>query len=143
MAADEQIYCTVIGRPWEHKESIRCNFCGGKKCMRCGDTAYTVLKSDAAFEKFHSTWITPDIVAMQRPSDELIASLNLVEKFSKAGVTAVFNLTQPGEHPFCGDSLKPSGFPYTPENLMNAGSKCELWSYRQEFIVVKFNIWLN
>jgi hypothetical protein len=83
-----------------------------------------VLKSEAAFEKFHSTWITPNIVAMQRPSDELFASLNLVDKFSQAGLTAVFNLTQPGEHPFCGYSLKASGFPYTPENLMRAGSRC-------------------
>jgi len=82
-----------------------------------------VLKSKAAFEKFHSTWITSSIVAMQRPSDELIVSLNLIEKFSSAGVSAVFNLTQPGEHPFCGHALKSSGFPYTPENLMNAGSK--------------------
>lgn len=41
--------------------------------------------------------------------------------FSK-GVTAVFNLQEPGEHPFCGDGIIPkTGFSYTPELLMNNG----------------------
>ena len=98
------------------------NNCYNDVIFRCGETAYTLLKTEAAIEKFHSTWITPSIMAMQRPSDELISSLNLIGKFQEAGITAVFNLTQPGEHPFCGHALQDSGFPYTPEKLMTAGS---------------------
>ena len=30
-------------------------------------------------------------------------------------IAAVFNLTLPGEHPYCGDGLVSSGFPYDPE----------------------------
>lgn len=38
----------------------------------------------------------------------------------RKGVTAIFNLQEPGEHPFCGDGINPkSGFSYTPELLMN------------------------
>ena len=35
---------------------------------------------------------------------------------------AIFNLEEPGEHPYCGDGIIPStGFSYTPELLMNEG----------------------
>ena len=41
---------------------------------------------------------------------------DLVAKFKEAGITAVLNLTEPGEHPHCGDGLEQSsGFPYLPE----------------------------
>jgi hypothetical protein len=75
-------------------------------------------------EKVHSTWITSYILGMQRPSDELFdGDTKLIEQYKKHNITAVFNLTEPGEHPYCGFTLKPSGFPYTPERLMQAGSK--------------------
>lgn len=39
-------------------------------------------------------------------------------------MTAIFNLTEPGEHPHCGDGLeKISGFPYLPETFMREGSE--------------------
>lgn len=35
---------------------------------------------------------------------------------------AVFNLQEPGEHPYCGDGIiEKVGFSYTPELLMNNG----------------------
>jgi len=41
-----------------------------------------------------------------------------------AKITAVFNTTQPGEHPFCGAGiLEQTGFPYSPEKLMAVGIK--------------------
>ena len=91
--------------------------------FRCGELAYTNLKGVIAFEKFHSSWITNTLVAMQRPSDELIENLKLIDQFKSAGITAIFNLTEPGEHPYCGYGIKASGFPYTPDVFMNAGSK--------------------
>ena len=34
----------------------------------------------------------------------------------------MFNLQEPGEHPYCGDGINlKHGFSYTPENLMNNG----------------------
>ncbi|KAG5190341.1 hypothetical protein JKP88DRAFT_299012 [Tribonema minus] len=46
----------------------------------------------------------------------------LMDKFKAAGITVVLNLTEPGEHPHCGDGLEASsGFPYLPETLMAAG----------------------
>ena len=61
---------------------------------------------------------------MQRPTDELIVGdVKLVEQFKEHGITAIFNLTQPGEHPYCGVGLKASGFTYSPENFMKAGIK--------------------
>ena len=40
----------------------------------------------------------------------------------RKGVTAVFNLQEPGEHPYCGDGIDlKHGFSYTPENLMKNG----------------------
>lgn len=40
---------------------------------------------------------------------------------TRKGITAVFNLQEPGEHPFCGDGIIPkTGFSYTPELLMNS-----------------------
>ena len=61
---------------------------------------------------------------MQRPSDDLIDSVNLIYQFTERGITAIFNLTEPGEHPFCGSGNETSsGFPYTPEKFMGVGSK--------------------
>jgi hypothetical protein len=48
----------------------------------------------------------------------------VLESFMAANITAVFNTTQPGEHPFCGAGiLEQTGFPYSPEKLMAVGIK--------------------
>jgi hypothetical protein len=110
------------GRPWELKESVRCVFCRGVACKRCGENAYLNAISPA-IEKFHCNWITDEILAMQRPADELFASIDLLGQFKALQITAVLNLTEPGEHPFCGYGNKSSGFPYSPERLMAVGSE--------------------
>ena len=49
---------------------------------------------------------------------------HLIEQFRSHAITAVFNLTEPGEHPFCGHGiLTSSGFPYHPEAFMASGIK--------------------
>lgn len=46
----------------------------------------------------------------------------MITQFKTKGVVAVFNLEEPGEHPYCGDGIIPkTGFSYTPELLMNKG----------------------
>lgn len=107
---------------------IHARFCRGVNCNRCGETAYLSLTSPA-IAKLHSTWVDDSILAMQRPSDTLMRDSNLIEQFVSNRIVAVFNLTEPGEHPYCGGgNLKESGFPYYPEKLMAAGSKCLLSS---------------
>jgi hypothetical protein len=120
LAMEETDSCR--GRPWELKESVRCVFCRGVACKRCGENAYLNAISPA-IEKFHCNWITDEILAMQRPADELFASIDLLGQFKALQITAVLNLTEPGEHPFCGYGNKSSGFPYSPERLMAVGSE--------------------
>jgi protein tyrosine phosphatase domain-containing protein 1 len=76
-----------------------------------------------AIENLHSTWITNEILAMQRLSDFILLENKVLESLLKNKIGAVFNLTEPGEHAFCGCGLLEStGFPYTPEKLMEVGS---------------------
>lgn len=104
------------------KEQIRCLMCGGKDCSKCGLDAYKALPNPAIV-LLHSHWINESIVAMQRPNNIAFDNGALSDMVAKK-VTAVFNLTQPGEHPYCGCGvLSSSGFPYSPEKLMHAGSK--------------------
>lgn len=44
----------------------------------------------------------------------------------RLNITAVFNLTLPGEHPYCGDGLGVSGFPYDPEKDLMAENSTDL-----------------
>jgi hypothetical protein len=67
--------------------------------------------------------ITPEILAMQRPSTRLINEFQLIEQFQQQGIKAIFNLQLPGEHENCGDGLDGNtGFSYNPETWMNNGS---------------------
>ena len=59
---------------------------------------------------------------MQRPSTRLMKEYDLITKFKDAGISAIFNLQQPGEHTTCGDGLDHrSEFSYFPEEWMEAG----------------------
>lgn len=107
---------------YDRKEQMRCMLCGGKDCSKCGLDAYKKV-SAPAIAYLHSHWITEKIVGMQRPNE---TSLNngALDDMVKQKFTAVFNLTEPGEHPFCGcGNMSDSGFPYHPETLMKRGSK--------------------
>jgi len=126
---------------WPPKQRLRCILCtfgGFIECRRCGSNAYQQQEAPA-IAKLHSSWITENIVAMQRPSDRLFAD-GLIDEFLNNNIGAVFNLTEPGEHPYCGNlhcnktkfasivpittyNLMNSGFPYDPERLMLHGIK--------------------
>lgn len=112
-----------IAIPFSKKQQMRCRFCNGSKCKRCSNLAYLVLTSPA-IPNLHSSWINHSILAMQRPSDSMLEDGRVLESFIAANITAVFNTTQPGEHPFCGAGiLEQTGFPYSPEKLMAVGIK--------------------
>jgi hypothetical protein len=132
---------------FQRKETVRCMVCGGKDCSKCGLNAYKKLEKPA-IEKLHSSWITDYIVAMQRPNNEALEKGGALEDMKKKKITAVFNLTEPGEHPYCGTGiLHDCGFPYTPEIIMKAGSKLSdfplflllfVFSFLLSFLIVIF-----
>ncbi|XP_078065781.1 protein tyrosine phosphatase domain-containing protein 1 isoform X3 [Mustelus asterias] len=67
--------------------------------------------------------ITDNILAMARPSTEIIEKYNIIEQFKRHGIKTVINLQRPGEHARCGNPLEPvSGFTYLPEEFMEAGN---------------------
>jgi protein tyrosine phosphatase domain-containing protein 1 len=67
----------------------------------------------------HSEWVVNLIIGSQRLSDRLIHEYDIITQFKDKGVKAIFNLEEPGEHPYCGDGIIPkTGFSYTPELLM-------------------------
>ncbi|GAA6081640.1 protein tyrosine phosphatase domain-containing protein 1, partial [Tachysurus ichikawai] len=66
--------------------------------------------------------ITDNLLAMARPSTEIIKRYNVIEQFQSGGLRTIINLQQPGEHADCGNPLEPeSGFTYLPETFMEAG----------------------
>ena len=67
----------------------------------------------------HSELVAGIMIGSQRLSDRLIKEFDMMQQFKDKSVKAVFNLEEPGEHPYCGDGIIPKiGFSYTPENLM-------------------------
>jgi hypothetical protein len=125
----QKLRICVEAAPFEKKLKYYCFLACGKQCRRCGPTAYMKLTSPG-LKGVHSSWITENILAMQRPSDELIdgESTKLIQQFVECNISSIFNLTEPGEHPYCGFELRPSGFPYSPERFMTAGSNNHLIS---------------
>ena len=98
--------------------SLICRFCGGKSCKR---EDWTKQEDTSAIQGLHSTWVSANVLGMQRPSRRLIREFNIVEQFKKAGVGAVINLQLAGEHPHCGDGIDATGFSYRPEDFTDHG----------------------
>lgn len=86
----------------------------GRKCKH----ENYLLHPSPAITGLNSDWITPLILATQRPSSRLIKEFDLAKVFKQEGIRAVFNLQEPGEHADCGDgNRKESGFSYLPEEF--------------------------
>ncbi|CDW87041.1 protein tyrosine phosphatase domain-containing protein 1 [Stylonychia lemnae] len=115
-----EITKTKILKPniFDEKTKLHCQFCGGKTCKHENWTRCPT----PAIQGLHSNWINDNVIASQRLSDRLIHQFEIIKQFKEKGVTAVFNLQEPGEHPYCGDGINvKSGFSYHPELLMNSG----------------------
>ncbi|KAI9221738.1 protein-tyrosine phosphatase-like protein [Blastocladiella britannica] len=100
-----------------------CAFCGGRTCKYCGPARAELFPpTQIVLPGLYSSWITPNILAMARPSADLMANGNLVEEMRVRGVTSVINLQQLHEHPQCGYGVMPkTGFSYDPEEFIKAG----------------------
>ncbi|KAG7385719.1 Protein tyrosine phosphatase domain-containing protein 1 [Phytophthora pseudosyringae] len=109
----------VKAREWEKTLKVKCRLCGGARCKRCSESA-ALAKQDSPVKGLHADWVADCALAMMRPSSRLMNEYKIAEQFHKLNITAVFNLTLPGEHPYCGDGLGASGFPYDPERDLMA-----------------------
>ncbi|KAI3369636.1 hypothetical protein L3Q82_025348, partial [Scortum barcoo] len=94
--------------------------CGGKACKYENPSRWS--DDEQAVKGLYSSWITDNLLAMARPSTEVIEKYNIIEQFQRCGLKTVINLQRPGEHASCGNPLEQeSGFTYRPETFMEAG----------------------
>ncbi|NXX15173.1 PTPC1 protein, partial [Podargus strigoides] len=114
---------TTVGERLRHvlPGPVQCSVgCGGRACKY--ENAARWSQQDQAIEGLYSSWITHNILAMARPSTELMEKHNIIEQFERCGIKTIINLQRPGEHASCGSPLEPeSGFTYLPEAFMEAG----------------------
>nr|XP_040059476.1 protein tyrosine phosphatase domain-containing protein 1 isoform X1 [Gasterosteus aculeatus aculeatus] len=94
--------------------------CGGKACKYENPSRWS--DEEQAVKGLYSSWITDNLLAMARPSTEIIEKFHVIEQFQRCGLKTVINLQRPGEHASCGNPLEhESGFAYRPETFMEAG----------------------
>nr|XP_033483554.1 protein tyrosine phosphatase domain-containing protein 1 isoform X1 [Epinephelus lanceolatus] len=94
--------------------------CGGKACKYENPSRWS--DEEQAVKGLYSSWITDNLLAMARPSTEIIEKYNIIEQFQRCGLKTIINLQRPGEHASCGNPLEQeSGFTYRPETFMEAG----------------------
>ncbi|XP_006876310.1 PREDICTED: protein tyrosine phosphatase domain-containing protein 1 [Chrysochloris asiatica] len=94
--------------------------CGGKACKYENPARWS--DQEQAIKGVYSSWVTDNILAMARPSTELIEKYHIIQQFQSCGIKTVINLQRPGEHASCGNPLEQeSGFTYLPEAFMETG----------------------
>lgn len=94
--------------------------CGGKACKYENPSRWS--DEEQAIKGLYSSWITDNLLAMARPSTEIIEKYNIIQQFQRCGLKTVINLQRPGEHASCGNAVEQeSGFTYRPETFMEAG----------------------
>lgn len=114
---------TKVGETLRHviPGHMQCSMaCGGRACKYENPSRWS--DKEQAVKGLYSSWITDHLLAMARPSTEIVEKFNIIEQFHVCGLKTVINLQRPGEHASCGSTLEPeSGFTYRPELFMEAG----------------------
>ncbi len=64
----------------ESRGSVICLFCGGASCKR---ENWELQQEPSAIRGLHSSWITDDVLAMQRPSSRLLREFGIIAQFQK------------------------------------------------------------
>uniref|UniRef100_A0A3Q4I4H7 Protein tyrosine phosphatase domain-containing protein 1 n=1 Tax=Neolamprologus brichardi TaxID=32507 RepID=A0A3Q4I4H7_NEOBR len=91
--------------------------CGGQACKYDNPSYWS--DDQQAIRGLYSSWVTDHLLAMSRPSTEIIEKYNIIDQFRRNGIKTVINLQIPGEHASCGNPLElQSGFSYLPEVFM-------------------------
>ncbi|KAE8612857.1 hypothetical protein XENTR_v10013014 [Xenopus tropicalis] len=113
---------TKVGERLRHviPGHMQCSMtCGGRACKYENPTRWS--DEEQAIKGLYSSWITDNILAMARPSSEIIDKYDIIRQFKSCSIKTVINLQRPGEHASCGNPLEPeSGFTYLPEAFMEA-----------------------
>ncbi|XP_018589528.1 protein tyrosine phosphatase domain-containing protein 1 isoform X1 [Scleropages formosus] len=113
---------TKVGETLRHviPGHMQCSMtCGGRACKYENPSRWS--EEEQAIKGLYSSWITDNLLAMARPSTEIIQKYNIIDQFQDCGLRTVINLQRPGEHASCGNPLEPeSGFTYRPEIFMEA-----------------------
>ncbi|KAK1158611.1 protein tyrosine phosphatase domain-containing protein 1-like isoform X1 [Acipenser oxyrinchus oxyrinchus] len=114
---------TKVGERLRHviPGHMQCSMaCGGRACKYENPSRWS--DEEQAIKGLYSSWITDNLLAMARPSTEIIEKYNIIKQFQRYDVKTIINLQRPGEHASCGNSLEQeSGFTYRPEIFMDAG----------------------
>uniref|UniRef100_A0A3Q3KN71 Protein tyrosine phosphatase domain-containing protein 1 n=1 Tax=Monopterus albus TaxID=43700 RepID=A0A3Q3KN71_MONAL len=97
---------------------VQCSVgCGGQDCKYDNPDYWS--DDQQAIKGLYSSWVTDHLLAMSRPSTEIIEKYNIIDQFRRNGIKSVINLQIAGEHASCGNPLEPeSGFSYRPEVFM-------------------------
>uniref|UniRef100_H3BAB8 Protein tyrosine phosphatase domain-containing protein 1 n=1 Tax=Latimeria chalumnae TaxID=7897 RepID=H3BAB8_LATCH len=97
---------------------VQCSIaCGGRLCKYENPLKWT--EEEQAVKGLYSSWVTKNILAMARPSTEVIEQYNIIQQFKDLGICTIINLQHPREHASCGPPLEPeSGFTYLPQDFM-------------------------
>uniref|UniRef100_A0A8C4NJP8 Tyrosine specific protein phosphatases domain-containing protein n=1 Tax=Eptatretus burgeri TaxID=7764 RepID=A0A8C4NJP8_EPTBU len=100
---------------------VQCSVsCRGRLCKY--ENPERLRPEDQALSGVYSSWVTDGILAMARPSTEVIHKYDIITQFQENNIKTVINLQQRGEHSSCGFPLKPeSGFTYLPRAFMDNG----------------------
>ena len=128
----------------EFKDKLRCFFCKGRNCKH--ENFKTNLHHNNAINGLHSNFITPDIIASQRPSEVLISKYNLLSVFKEKNIGLIVNLQREGEHPYCGPNaynLTPSGYSYNPTVFSGDDIKCKLSGWKDMGVPSSMNFMLD
>ncbi|XP_070695055.1 protein tyrosine phosphatase domain-containing protein 1 [Pempheris klunzingeri] len=111
---------TIIGEAIRYviPGDMQCSIgCGGQACKYDNPSYWS--EDQQAIKGLYSSWVSDHLLAMSRPSTEIIEKYNVIEQFRRNGIKTVINLQIPGEHASCGNPLEPeSGFSYRPEVFM-------------------------
>ncbi|MCI4390192.1 hypothetical protein PGIGA_G00119740 [Pangasianodon gigas] len=114
---------TKVGETLRHviPGHMQCSMaCGGRACKYENPSRWS--DEEQAIKGLYSSWITDNLLAMARPSTEIIEKYSIINQFLGCGLKTIINLQRPGEHASCGYPLEPeSGFTYRPEVFMEAG----------------------
>uniref|UniRef100_A0A3Q2CYJ0 Protein tyrosine phosphatase domain-containing protein 1 n=1 Tax=Cyprinodon variegatus TaxID=28743 RepID=A0A3Q2CYJ0_CYPVA len=111
---------TIVGEAIRYviPAHMQCSIgCGGEDCKYDNPNYWS--EDQQAIKGLYSSWVTENLLAMSRPSTEIIQKYNIISQFLRNGIKTVINLQLPGEHASCGKPLEPeSGFSYRPEAFM-------------------------
>ncbi|XP_060714245.1 protein tyrosine phosphatase domain-containing protein 1 isoform X1 [Tachysurus vachellii] len=114
---------TKVGETLRHviPGHMQCSMaCGGRACKYENPSRWS--DEEQAIKGLYSSWVTDNLLAMARPSTEIIEKYNIIDQFLGCRLKTIINLQRPGEHASCGYPLEPeSGFTYRPEVFMEAG----------------------